>query len=177
MTRLNVLAAVAIGLGAAACSYSTHTTSQATAPVPVRTVTASERACMDYGFTPGTTAYNRCVSNEAEWRARGRVARGYSEDLLLADARQACYSYGLQPASPAYDRCLRHEMNVRRYREEASVTVYTVPSAPPPPPPVHVQPRTTGTEAFRDEYGYRYDAEGNRLDARGNIISPHSKIR
>jgi hypothetical protein len=27
--------------------------------------------------------------------------------------------------------------------------------------------------AFRDEYGFRYDNEGNRLDARGNIISPH----
>jgi len=27
--------------------------------------------------------------------------------------------------------------------------------------------------AFRDEYGFRYDNEGNRLDARGNVISPH----
>lgn len=27
--------------------------------------------------------------------------------------------------------------------------------------------------AMRDEYGFRYDSEGNRLDARGNIISPH----
>lgn len=33
-----------------------------------------------------------------------------------------------------------------------------------------VSPRQT---AFRDEYGFRYDSEGNRLDARGNIISPH----
>lgn len=28
---------------------------------------------------------------------------------------------------------------------------------------------------FRDEYGFRYDAQGNRLDARGNIISPHTR--
>jgi hypothetical protein len=27
--------------------------------------------------------------------------------------------------------------------------------------------------AFKDEYGFRYDSQGNRLDARGNIISPH----
>ncbi len=27
--------------------------------------------------------------------------------------------------------------------------------------------------AMKDEYGFRYDSEGNRLDARGNIISPH----
>jgi hypothetical protein len=31
-------------------------------------------------------------------------------------------------------------------------------------------PRQT---SFRDEYGFRYDNEGNRLDGRGNIISPH----
>jgi hypothetical protein len=30
-------------------------------------------------------------------------------------------------------------------------------------------------EAFRDEYGFRYDARGNRIDARGRLISPHSK--
>lgn len=29
-------------------------------------------------------------------------------------------------------------------------------------------------EAFRDEYGFRYDARGNRIDARGRLISPHS---
>jgi len=29
--------------------------------------------------------------------------------------------------------------------------------------------------AFKDEYGHSYDAQGNRLDARGNIISPQTK--
>jgi len=29
--------------------------------------------------------------------------------------------------------------------------------------------------AFKDEYGFRYDSEGNRLDARGNIISPQTR--
>jgi hypothetical protein len=29
-------------------------------------------------------------------------------------------------------------------------------------------------ESFRDEYGFRYDAQGNRLDARGHVISPHT---
>ncbi len=41
-----------------------------------------------------------------------------------------------------------------------------VPPAPPPPP--------AGVQAFRDEYGFRYDGQGNRVDARGNIISPQS---
>jgi len=29
-------------------------------------------------------------------------------------------------------------------------------------------------EAFRDEYGFRYDSRGNRIDAQGRLISPHS---
>lgn len=29
-------------------------------------------------------------------------------------------------------------------------------------------------EAFRDEYGFRYDARGNRIDAQGHRISPHT---
>lgn len=28
---------------------------------------------------------------------------------------------------------------------------------------------------FKDEYGFRYDAQGHRLDARGNIISPQTR--
>ncbi len=178
MIRLNLAAVAALGLSAAACSYTSHTTSEAPAPgVPVRTMTASEQACVDYGLTPGTTAYGTCVSREAEWRSRGRVAAGYSEDMLLADARRACFSYGLQSASPAYDRCLRREMDARRYRQSASATTVYVPAAAPPP--AYVETRTaaptTGSQGFRDEYGFRYDAEGNRLDARGNIISPHTR--
>ena len=29
--------------------------------------------------------------------------------------------------------------------------------------------------AIKDEYGRLYDAQGNRLDARGNIIPPHAR--
>lgn len=32
----------------------------------------------------------------------------------------------------------------------------------------------THEQAFRDEYGFRYDARGNRIDAGGHRISPHS---
>jgi hypothetical protein len=39
-----------------------------------------------------------------------------------------------------------------------------------PVPMDAVSPRQA---ASRDEYGFRYDNEGNRLDGRGNIISPH----
>jgi hypothetical protein len=44
-------------------------------------------------------------------------------------------------------------------------------------PPMDAMPAQTGPRqaAFKDEYGFRYDAQGNRLDARGNIISPQTR--
>ena len=38
-------------------------------------------------------------------------------------------------------------------------------------------PAQTGPRqaTFKDEFGFRYDSEGNRLDARGNIISPQTR--
>ncbi|HSI00982.1 MAG TPA: hypothetical protein VLA02_10295 [Reyranella sp.] len=32
--------------------------------------------------------------------------------------------------------------------------------------------RSAHQEAFRDEYGFRYDAKGHRIDAQGHHISP-----
>jgi hypothetical protein len=44
-------------------------------------------------------------------------------------------------------------------------------------PPMDAMPAQTGPRqaAFKDEYGFRYDAQGNRLDARGRIISPQTR--
>ena len=175
MIRAKLLAGVAVGLSAAACTYNSTTTS-AIPPGPGRVVVASSsgQACVEYGFPPGTIGYERCVQREQEARARGRVPREYADSQLTADARDACYSYGLDPASPPYARCVGREVDARRFRADqayaASPAIYPqpayVPAAPPPPP--------AGVQAFRDEYGFRYDGQGNRLDARGNIISPQS---
>jgi hypothetical protein len=176
MIRTQLFTVVAVGLVATGCTY----TSTTQAYVPTGPLSASEQACVDYGFTPGTGAYERCVGREHAARVTGRVPRGYAEARLAADARDACYSYGLEPGTARYDRCVGREIDARRYREEAYVApinttvVYTapVPAYIPPTPP---RP-PTGVEAFRDEYGFRYDGQGNRLDARGNIISPHSTV-
>jgi len=176
MIRTQLFTVVAVGLVATGCSY--NSTTQAV--VPAGPLTASEQACLDYGFTPGTGAYERCVSREHAARVSGRVPRGYAEARLAADARDACYSYGLDPGSIRYERCVGREIDARRYREEAYVApvsttvVYTTPApAYAYVPPVPPQP-PAGVQAFRDEYGFRYDGQGNRIDARGNIISPHS---
>lgn len=114
----------------------------------------------------------------------------YSQANLSADAQMACSSYGLSRGSMTYDRCISREIDARRYRQEAVVTTYT-PAAPTyypssgttvytstPSSTVTYAPAATtppaGVQAFRDEYGFRYDGQGNRIDARGNIISPQS---
>lgn len=177
MTRMPLFAVLTAGLMAAGCSY-TETRAVATGPVPTPVVTGSQQACLDYGFAAGTAAYDRCVGREREARARGRMARGYAEAQITADARDACYTYGLEVGSPRYDRCVGREIDARRYREEAGIytapTVYPAPSYEPAP---YVQTRradTAGVQVFRDEYGFRYDDQGNRVDGRGNIISPQS---
>jgi len=166
-------AVVGLGLAAGACSYSSTTTAAIPAqPGPVVIDSPSGRACVEYGFVPGTIAYNRCVEREQAYRAQGRVVRDYAEAQLAADARSACVSYGLEPGSSYYDRCVGWEMDARRFRADQAyvpaTTLYTQPEYVPPPPP------PAGVQAFRDEYGFRYDGQGNRLDARGNIISPQS---
>jgi hypothetical protein len=189
MTPSKLFLALAIGFGAAAC-HSPYETRTVLPPAPL---TASEQACVDYGFTSGSVAYDRCVGREQEARARGRVARDYAEVQLSTDAHDACYSYGLQPGTASYDRCVGREIDARRYRDDAG-TVYT---PAPPPAVVYTTPRypatsypapgypaapyvetrnnnTVGVPAFKDEYGFRYDAQGNRLDRNGNIISPQS---
>ena len=180
MSAPTILAAATLGLMAAACS-STSTTYEARPAGARYAVTGSEQACVDYGFRVGTDNYNRCVSREAAARAQGRVPVGYTVATLDADARNACYSYGLTPGSSMYDRCVGREIDARRYRDQA----YGNPVPAPAPgssstttyrtPPVAAQPTpSAGVEAFRDEYGFRYDGQGNRLDRNGNIISPQS---
>jgi len=175
MVPTKLLAVVAVGLSAAACSYSSTTTAAIpVGPGPVVVSSPSGQACVEYGFVPGTIAYSRCLERESAARARGRVIAGYAEAQLAADARDACSSYGLDPSSNWYARCVNREMDARRFRADQAyipaTTVYPepayVPAAPPPPP--------AGVQAFRDEYGFRYDGQGNRIDARGNIISPQS---
>lgn len=71
-------------------------------------------------------------------------------------AEQACVNQGFVRGSDGYDQCMA--------RENAA--------GKPPPPPAVTPPE--GVFAFKDEYGFRYDALGNRLDAQGKVFSPHT---
>jgi hypothetical protein len=195
MTPTKLIVVAAFGLSAAACSYTSTTTATAP-PGPYRS--GAEQACLDYGFQPGTDSYNRCVVREAQSRAAGRMPADYASARLAGDARDACYSYGLTVGSAPYDRCVSREIEARRYSQQAVVTtgpgypaavVYapapvTTVYTPAPVATVYTQGPVTyapaaptppaGVQAFRDEYGFRYDGQGNRIDRNGNIISPQS---
>lgn len=54
----------------------------------------------------------------------------------------------------------------------ANPNMAAMPMAPAPQMQMQSGPHQA---AFKDEFGFRYDAQGNRLDARGNIISPQTK--
>jgi len=71
-------------------------------------------------------------------------------------AEQTCVNQGFMRGTDPYDRCMASQRDAGR---------------PPPPPAVTPQ---AGVFAFKDEFGFRYDALGNRLDAQGKIISPHT---
>jgi hypothetical protein len=175
-----MMAVLSVGFLAAACAgpYDRQ------ASTPMRVASLSQQNCLDYGFVAGSGPYDRCVQRESSARAAGRMERSYAEARLVEDARGACYDYGLQQGTARYDNCVGREVDARRYREQGQTTVsapYYAPqyTAAPAPAP-YVEQRTaatTGTPVFQDEFGFRYDAEGNRLDRQGRIISPQSTVR
>lgn len=79
-----------------------------------RAVVVAEDACSRYGFTSSTRDYQRCQAELARQRQAGRVAMGYSEARLTADAQMACDSYGVPRGSAQYDRCMQDEFVARR---------------------------------------------------------------
>jgi hypothetical protein len=177
MLNAKLLAAMSVGLIAAACSNS-YDRQAPTPSYASRTMSQSERNCLDYGFAAGSGPFNQCVQRESSARAAGRVNRDYAEARLLDDSRNACYSYGLQQGTQRYDNCVTREVDARRYRDQGQL--YAPPVHSPdytPAPYAYAAPRTTGTAVTRDEFGFRYDAEGNRVDSNGRIISPQSTIR
>jgi hypothetical protein len=191
--------ALSIGLLAAACSHYDQTVSVAPVPAspvavsyvapvaavaPVTThyvvMPAPEQSCVDYGFIAGTSAYGRCVTRYAQARSLGRMHRDYAYSRIVADSRDACFSYGLESGTERYDRCVSREIDARQFRDEANL----LPLPAPTPAvqytslPAYSDQRvaTTGVPVFRDEYGFRYDSQGNRIDRFGNIISPQSTM-
>jgi len=105
MSYRGLCIAVVAGLLAAACT--TTETRTVVTPAPV------DDSCTYYGYAPGTEAYRVCVEREAAARHRGRMARTYARDRIVADSQDACSSYGLARGTDRYDRCVQREINYR----------------------------------------------------------------
>lgn len=125
----------------------------------------AQSACYSYGLQPRTISYDRCVGREID-------ARRYRSEAAA-------------PTYPPYrvDQ-YGYRVDAQGYRVDANgYRISQAPTAAPAYPvaatyaPAYVEPSaaTTGQLAFRDEFGFRYDAQGNRIDARGNIISPQTR--
>jgi hypothetical protein len=180
MLNPKFLATLSLGLLVAACAqpYQRQT---ASVPYPAsyptnntREMSLSERNCTDNGFSSPSAGFDRCVQREMRARDQGRVARDYSRDRLVQDANNACSDYGLERNTQRFDNCVNREVDARRYREQGQ-TAAPVAYYPPQPAPYYAPQPTPAP--FRDEFGFRYDGEGNRLDASGRIIDPHTTNR
>lgn len=186
MLNPKFLATLSLGLLVGACAQPYQQQAAYQAPYPAqyqttypaqssgRALSASERNCLDYGFSSPSANYDRCVQREMRARDQGRVARDYGQDRLVQDANNACSDYGLERNTQRFDNCVNREVDARRYREQGQTAA---PAAyyPPQPAPYYAPQPTPAP--FRDEFGFRYDGEGNRLDANGQIIDPHTTNR
>lgn len=128
----------------------------------------AQDACYSYGLQPRTDRFDRCVGREID-------ARRYRSEASV----QTYPPYRTDQDGYRVD-AQGYRVDANGYRVSPS-PVYAAPSYPvaytPAYAPAYVEPRptTTGEVAFRDEFGFRYDAQGNRIDARGNIISPQTR--
>jgi hypothetical protein len=76
----------------------------------------AEQACLDYGVTPHTTAFESCVSRAANAFDRGQPDVAYMQARLTRDARDACLSYGLSAETLGYRQCVATQIDQRTHQ-------------------------------------------------------------
>jgi hypothetical protein len=111
--------------------------------------------------------YGRPLIGRSDWvRQPGDQPGPATGNPAMASSAQMSpgYSGNMAAASPSQSMGDNNKLsrNNKLERDHAM--------GPEPTPMSASGPRQV---AFKDEYGFRYDSEGNRLDGRGNIISPH----
>jgi hypothetical protein len=77
----------------------------------------AEQACLDYGVTPHTTAFEGCVSRAASAFDRGQPDVAYMQARSTRDARDACLSYGLSPETLRFRQCEAAQIDQRMNRK------------------------------------------------------------
>jgi hypothetical protein len=59
----------------------------------------AEHACLEYGVTPGTRTFERCVVSAAKAFDRGEPDLAYAEVRVARAAREACKTSGKSPSA------------------------------------------------------------------------------
>ncbi len=149
MTRAMLITIAAGGLLVAAVPYSAAQAQSGDA------LANAERTCLDYGVRPHTDSYDVCVSRVAETFDDGAPDLAYRQARAVRMARDTCLSMGALPETMGYRQCLNVEIDRQAGRTYA---IQYEPVASP-----HTIVRV-------DEYGTRYDRDGNIVDRNGYVI-------
>lgn len=141
-------------------------------------VSAANSDCMSYGLNPATGAFDRCVAREVDDRRPvAYVGDSYTVHYTQAgwhyDAagnRVDAQGYPIDPYGHRYVGANNYHSGPGDYGQQPAVGAYSYAASPQ-------YPKGPRPAATTDEFGFRYDAQGNRIDRNGNIISPQSTTR
>jgi len=76
----------------------------------------AEHACLEYGVTPATNAFESCVARAARAFDRGETDIAYTHARLTRDAGDACRSFGVAPDAQGYGECIATQVDRRTRR-------------------------------------------------------------
>jgi hypothetical protein len=65
----------------------------------------AEHACLEYGVTPGTQTFERCVVSAAKAFDRGEPDLAYAEARVARAGREACKASGKTPSALDDNAC------------------------------------------------------------------------
>ena len=115
VVRQNMLVIATAGL-LGDLAIATATPYQAASAQSGPSLVFAEQACLDYGVTPHTAAFEGCVSRAARAFDRGQPDVAYMQARSTRDASDVCLSYGLSPETLGYHQCVATQIDQRMNR-------------------------------------------------------------
>lgn len=120
-------------------------------------VSNAEHTCVVNGVGPNNVAFDTCVERATSAYDEGQPELAASQATMVRDANDVCASYGMSPATLGYRQCVGNQI------EHRSIAAHTISYAPPYDDEPHAS-------AIIDNWGFRYDSQGNVLDQDGYVI-------
>lgn len=112
LVRQNILVVATAGL-LGGLAIATATPYQSANAYSGQSLVFAEHACLEYGVTPHTAAFESCVSRAASAFDRGQPDVAYMQVRSTRDARDACLSHGLSPETLGYRQCVATQVDQR----------------------------------------------------------------